>query len=107
MIEESARLFAFLLDYVESRGHFLDAGLAVHPRDEAALAIQSVTVAPGERVAHVFFLCASCLDPAHATVQRWMHACIEAAQRDAAPLVAPFRALRPSVVAAVMPGLTP
>lgn len=106
-IEDSARLFAFLLDHLEARGHFLHKGLAVHPRDEAALSIQSVTVAPGDTVAHVFFHCASCLDPAHPTVQRWVSECIDAARRDAAPLVEAFGSLRPSVVAATLPELIP
>lgn len=110
MTRDDARLalFSWLCDYLESRGQFLNEGLAVGRKDEAALVIHSITpYAAGDPRLSVFFGCAMNLDATGPVVSRWVSECVDAARREIPDTVAAAGELVVSCVAHPMPGLTP
>ncbi len=106
--EACLALFVWLCDYLEGRRHFLDEGLAVGRRDEAALVIHSVThYGEGDPRVAVFFGCAMDLAANGPDVSRWVRACVDAARGAIPDTIAAAGELVVSCVAYPMPGLLP
>ncbi len=106
--EACYQLMFWLNEHLESRRWFLDEGVAVGRKDEAALVIHSVTsYTEGDLRAAVFFGCAMNLDATGPVVSRWVSECVDAARREIPDTVAAAGELVVSCVAHPMPGLTP
>lgn len=81
-IDEQNRIYRFLIDYIESRGHFLEEGADVEDEDCAALRIAPVTDSGDKTKTNILFRCASTLEPNAPPVTAWIEECMQAARKE-------------------------
>lgn len=99
-------LHDFLIEYLEARQNYVDAGVKLFHFDKAALVIGSVTPwGDGTKKTNVLFHCSGMLDPATDPVKGWVDACMQAARAERPDVFAELGELVISCLQHTVPGL--